>query len=94
MPPRPEPLRKCDHWLSLAWWSFAGTPFAAPCKCSSSPGFQQDHSSDTDTDTDTYGFDTYGSYSISTAPYTLSLTVSLAPAPDLSLLTLASSPLP
>ena len=42
----------------------------------------------------TYGFDTYGFYSISTASYTLSLTVSLAPAPDLSLLSLASCPLP
>ena len=75
-----------DH-LSAAAWVHGCTPFAAPCKCSSSPGFQKDHSSDTDTDTDTYGFDTYGCYSIPTASYTLSLTVSLAPAPDLSLLT-------
>ena len=61
---------------------------SVPCKYSASPGLHQNHTSDT------YGSNTYGSYTVSTVSYTLSHTVSLAPAPDLSLLTLASCPLP
>ena len=55
---------------------------SVPCKYSASPGLHQNHTSDT-YGSNTYGSDTYGSH-----------TVSLALAPDLSLLTLASSPLP
>ena len=54
---------------------------SVPCKYSASPGFHQNHSSDT------YGFDTFGSYTVSTVS-------TVSPAPDMSLLTLASCPLP